>query len=166
MTTLFTGRALQRATVAARDGRIDETAPVQATASATSDATPSLVWEVLADVESWPTFVPGVTRAHWTTSTGPVASARFSWRSAGTPIRSTLEVATPGRELTWTGTALWLTAVHRNVIEPCPTGGARITSSESMDGFLTRQLMSSSRLEEQLHSFVQAISAEAERRGD
>lgn len=125
-----------------------------------------VVWEVLADVEAWPRFLPGVSRARITTAGGSRlgASSEFRWVSGGFPLRSRVEVAVPGRELTWTGVALWLVAVHRNTIETTSAGSCRLTSEESMAGAGAAWLMPADKLERELEGFVRAVGDEAVRR--
>lgn len=128
-----------------------------------------LVWEVLADVEAWPRFLPGVSRARITTAgdhggSGLGSSSQFRWVNGGFPLRSRVEVAVPGRELTWTGVALWLVAVHRNTIEPTSDGSCRLTSEESMAGAGAAWLMPADRLERGLEGFVRAVGDETVRR--
>lgn len=142
---------------------MDTSAPVQASASIRIDASAEAVWRVLADVESWPDFIPGVTRARWIDASAPLAERAFSWRN-GTTVHSVMAVAEPGRELTWTGVALWLVAVHRNEIEPLGEERCRLTSSESMAGLGVRLALPASRLQSQLETFVAAVGSEARRR--
>ena len=127
------------------------------------------VWDVVADIDTWPRFLPGVSRARIIHSTGsddahPGPGTEFRWTSAGVPLRSRVEVADPARELTWTGVAFWLVAVHRNKLEPFSDDACRLTSEESMAGLGAPWLMPVDKLERQLTGFVQAIRDEAVRR--
>lgn len=97
---MWTKTALTRATSAARAGGLDHAAPVQAHASTTAAAPAATVWDVLADIEAWPSFLPGVSQAGWIAPGGPVAGTNFRWVNAGSRLSSTLEVAAPGQELT------------------------------------------------------------------
>ncbi|MEL4357947.1 MULTISPECIES: SRPBCC family protein [unclassified Luteococcus] len=152
-----------RASAAARAGVIDQDARVRASASIDVDAEPEEVWRVLADIEGWPGFVPGVTRVVLERPGAVGVGTQFRWRNACTPIRSTVEVAEPGRELTWTGTALWLVAVHRNEVTALGPGGSRLTSSESMAGVGVGIILPARALERQLGKFVAAIAGQAMR---
>lgn len=129
-------------------------------------ASPDAVWQVLADLPGWPDIIPGVTRVDLAPGTLPTPGLDFAWRNSGTPLRSTVQRATPGRELTWTGTAMWLVAIHQNTLEALPGGGTRLTSRESMSGFGATQLMSPAKLQAALQALVDAVTAEAERRQD
>ncbi|UBH25498.1 SRPBCC family protein [Micrococcus porci] len=162
---MWTPRKLQaRGAAAARQGDVDAAAPVSATAQIDTAASASALWGVLADVDSWPGVVPGVTSAQVASPTPLSPGHRFTWANGGTTIRSRVEVVRPGHDLTWTGIALWLVAVHRNVIETLPDGQARLTSTESMAGVAAALLMPEEKLQQQLQAFVEAIAAEAERR--
>ncbi|MGO4958215.1 SRPBCC family protein [Luteococcus sp. Sow4_B9] len=150
----------ERARVAAQGRRIDDEAPVAASAVVEVDASAAAVWKALAEIEEWPDFVPGVTRARWCDPQGQ-PGRRFVWRNAGTQLQSTMEVLESASEVTWTGTAMWLVAVHRNTIEDLGQGRCRLTSSESIAGVGASMLMPSARLQHQLEAFVAAMASRA-----
>ena len=158
-----------RGAQAARSGSIDPSATVHASANIELPVSAEAAWDVVADIDTWPRFLPGVSRARIIHSTGsddahPGPGAEFRWTSAGVPLRSRVEVADPARELTWTGVAFWLVAVHRNTLEPFSDDACRLTSEESMAGLGAPWLMPVDKLERQLTGFVQAIRDEAVRR--
>lgn len=93
------------------------------------------------------------------------AGTGFTWRNKGVALTSTIERLAPLEELTWTGTAGWLHAIHRNIITSLPGRGCRLTSEESMSGLLAGQLMASHRLQGQLEEWVEAISRAAQATG-
>lgn len=155
-------RNATRAIPAARQGHIDDLAPTHGNATIEVQAPASVVFSTLTDLTHWPEFIPGITHVR---SNAPLAvGTRFRWRNSGFPISSTIQRLQPDAELTWTGRSLWLTAVHRNTIEPLPDGGCRLTSSESMAGFAVTRMMTSGALTGQLEEFVAAVAREAERR--
>lgn len=151
-----------RAVTAARQGHLDDLAPIRGNATIEVQAPAGVVFSTLTDLIRWPEFIPGITHVR---SSAPFAvGTRFRWRNAGFPITSTIQRLQPDTELTWTGHSLWLTAVHRNTIEQLPDGRCRLTSSESMAGFAVARMMSSHALNRQLAEFVAAIAREAEHR--
>lgn len=158
---VMTSRSLQRAVDLARTGKTDECAPVTARAHLDSKAPAHEVFRVLADIARWPDVIPGVTRTEVLQEPLDTGS-RFTWRNRGVPLRSTIQRIAPDQELTWTGQALWLIAVHRNTIEECDSG-CRLTSEESMTGWGVRLFMPPATLERQLQAFVRSIADEAER---
>ena len=150
-----------RGAQAARSGSIDPSATVHASANIELPVPAEAAWDVVADIDTWPRFLPGVSRARIIHSTGsddahPGPGAEFRW--------TRVEVADPARELTWTGVAFWLVAVHRNTLEPFSDDACRLTSEESMAGLGAPWLMPVDKLERQLTGFVQAIRDEAVRR--
>ncbi|WP_194785268.1 SRPBCC family protein [Actinomyces haliotis] len=158
-------RNVSRAVEAARHGRIDAKAPVQATATADIHAPADRVFDALSDLASWPAFIPEVTRIQLDAGLGPlVPGTRFSWCSGGFPLRSEIQRVERGAELTWTGTALWVVAVHRNVVVPTSAEACRLTSAESMAGLGVGWMLRGDVLTDQLKEFVAAIGREAERR--
>lgn len=155
--------ASARAAEAARAGRIDTRAPVQATTSIEVDAEAATTLAVLADLDAWPEFIPGVTRMRL--SGGAVAPGIvFRWRNQGFPLTSMIQRLDAGSLVCWTGRAGWIVAAHCNTVTPLPDGRCRLTSSESMAGLGIAWMMPSNRLEQQLRGFVHAVAAEAERR--
>lgn len=157
---VMTSRSLQRAEGLARTGKTDDLAPVTARAHLDIKAPAHEVFRVLTDIARWPDVIPGVTRAELLQETLRSGS-RFTWHNRGVPLRSTIQRIAPDRELTWTGQALWLTAVHRNTIEEIDSG-CRLTSEESMTGWGVGLFMPSATLERQLQGFVRSIADEAE----
>lgn len=157
-------RNATRAITAARQGRTDLLAPIQGNATIEVQAPASVLFSTLTDLIGWPEFIPGVTSVRSDDDAPIAVGTRFRWRNSGFPISSTIQRLQPDAELTWTGRSLWLTAVHRNTIEPLPDGGCRLTSSESMAGFAVTRMMTSGALTGQLEELVAAVAREAERR--
>ncbi|HLV72419.1 MAG TPA: SRPBCC family protein [Vulgatibacteraceae bacterium] len=124
-------------------GRIDETAPVTSSSEVVVDAPAERVWEVLADLRGWETWAPGFRIR----ALGAVEPHReFRWAQNGTPLRSRFAVVSPGRELSWAGSALGLyRAVDRMVLTP-EDGRTRVTLQESFDGPFARFVFGERRL--------------------
>ncbi|SFU07469.1 Polyketide cyclase / dehydrase and lipid transport [Geodermatophilus amargosae] len=116
---------------------IDPDAPVQATRSVAIAAAPSLVWAVLADIQSWPNWNTDVRDVSVPNEVRP--SATFSWRSGPGRITSTIAVVEPERELSWTGRTLGIHAVHVYRLQPW-RGGTTAVLEESWTGLPTRLL--------------------------
>lgn len=161
----MTSRSLTRAARIAQSGRIDPQAPVWARAAIEVSAPATVVWRVLSDLRQWPEVLPGVSRVRLPEPGDLQPGTRFAWRNQGFPLRSVVQRVHPDEELTWTGQALWLVAIHRNTIKPTASG-CGLVSEESMTGWGAVHLMPSKKLEEQLGGFIQAIAHEAERRHD
>ncbi len=79
-------------------------------------------------------------------------------------MRSRLIAVDHGAELSWTGRAAWITAVHRTVFIRRSDGGCTVTTSESMTGLGVSQLLPEAVLVSQLCDLVEAIGQEAARR--
>ncbi len=115
-----------------------------AEASLTIDAPPQRVFDRLADLASWPSWMPGSFALHPRVRAGtasPLRSGdRFRVRISGAPIASTLKVSKLDRpnELTWRGGVrglLW--AEHRFVFEPVGDKKTRVRSIETWRGALS-----------------------------
>ena len=144
----------------AKQGRIDEAAPVQSAAEVTIDAPVDRVWSLLADLAGWERWAPGV---HDVRLDGDLAvDTGFTWATGSLRIKSRLAVLTPGRELTWTGVALWTKAVDRHLLEPTADGGTRLRIEESLAGVLVPLFLGSAKLHAQHVAWLAAAKATAE----
>ncbi len=117
---------------------IEPDAPVQATRSVPIAAAPSLVWAVLADIPSWPTWNTDVRDVSVPDGVRP--GATFTWRSGAARISSTFAVVEPERELSWTGRTLGIHAVHVYRLEPWPDSTTTVVLEESWTGLPARLL--------------------------
>ena len=88
--------------------------------------------------------------------------ARFSWAIGGTRIKSVFAVVEPGRELSWTGSALWTKAIDRHVLAPTEDGATHHYLEESLAGVLVPLLFSSAKLNAQHRRWLTAFKAAAE----
>ncbi|MBP2702536.1 SRPBCC domain-containing protein [Microbispora sp. RL4-1S] len=115
----------------AEAGRIDRRAPLVTSSSIVVDAAPAEVWEVLADLRSWPSWASGIRIVEL----GEVLPGRdFRWKMNGVTLRSRFAVVKPERELTWSGSLLLYRAVDRHVLEPLEDGRTRVVVEESLAG--------------------------------
>ena len=88
----------------ARRGRIDDLAPISARCETIIDAPTERVWELLSQPQRWEQFASEVRDVRL--DDGVVEGGRFTWRNGKTKLSSRFALVNPGRELTWTGTAL------------------------------------------------------------
>ena len=146
----------------AKQGRIDERAPVRAASSVNIDAAPELVWQVLSSVGDWPTVDPAISRVHL--PTGVVADGAFTWTNGGARIRSRFAVVEHCQELTWTGVSFGARAVHRHLLHRIDDGTTRLTSQESMAGPLLSLFYPRTKLVHGLAAWLSAIKTAAEQR--
>ncbi|NPV60852.1 MAG: SRPBCC domain-containing protein [Actinobacteria bacterium] len=104
------------------------------------DATPERVWEVLADLSSFPQWNPMIRQASGELRDGARLKVRFEPEGRkGRTFRPRLTVVDPGRELRWTG---WprLPGVfdmdHYWIIEEIPEGKSRLRHGASVSGLI------------------------------
>jgi hypothetical protein len=143
----------------AKQGRIDQQAPIQSACNIQINAPVRRVWERLIDLPSWPTIDRSFRSVQLA---APVAvDTRFHFVLYGFPIAAKLAVVNPERELTWTGASLWFKAIDRYVLASMQEGSTRLYLTESFAGVLATLVMSSSQLEKQhqkwLTAFKQAV---------
>jgi uncharacterized membrane protein len=142
---------------------VNRNAPVVVDSEIEVAAPPEAVWEVISDIERWPSWNPEVKSV---ALTGPVApGSEFRWRAGGVTIRSTLEEVDPPRIIGWTGKAAGLRARHVYHL------GRRddvtfVTTAESFEGLAARLLRKrfQATLEKSLDASLAHLRAEAERR--
>lgn len=144
----------------AKNGRIDEDAPVTAAYEVTVRAPRERVWQLLASPLGWERFSPGIRDVHLD---GPVAAGTaFAWANGRARMKSRFAVVDPGRELTWTGTAMGFKAVHRHLLGDAAGGGACLRCEESMAGPLLSLIYSQARLRAALATWLNGLKAAAE----
>lgn len=147
----------------AKKGRIDDKAPVLASATADIDAPVAEVWRLLSDVAAWPTWNSAIGKV--TLDPAVAVDAAFHWKNGSSSIRSRFAVVTPERELTWTGVSTGIRAVHRNTLEQLPGGAVRVRSEESMAAPLVGALYPSRVLQRSLDQWLDLLKRTAETPG-
>jgi len=141
-------------------------APVVGESALEIDARPDAVWDVLTDVESWPTWNPEVKSA---SMQGSVAEgSTFRWKAGPGTIKSTIRQVERPSLIAWTGTTFGIKATHVYVLEP--RGAATLVkTSESYEGLVARlfRRQLTKTLERALVDGLQFLKAELEgRAGD
>jgi hypothetical protein len=138
----------------------DIDAPVYAAASIDIRSNPSTVWKLISDIPRWPEWASQISSAKLA---GELQKGtEFQWKSNGMKINSTLQTVDPVKNLSWTGKALWIRAEHIWELQALPDGGTRVTTSESMAGFLIRYIYSSDKLLESLKTWLKDLKSASE----
>jgi Polyketide cyclase / dehydrase and lipid transport len=130
---------------------VDRSAPVVAHAEADVAASLEAVWELVAGIESWPSWNPDVRRASLEGRLAP--GSTFRWKAGPGTIVSTLRNVDRPREIAWTGKTMGLAAVHVYRLE-ARDGGTYVVSEESWAGLPVRLLRG--RLAKTLQSSLEA----------
>ena len=100
-------------------------------------APPERVCAALTDIDRWPDWQPGVSRARLE---GPLApGSTFRWRANGVGIRSTLREVRPPDRISWEGKAPGTRAAHAWTLEG-EGSRTRVHTEESLEGWLPRLL--------------------------
>ena len=139
-------------------------APVEASAEALIEAPADLVWRILSDLGNWPAWNPAVSKMRVEGAIAP--GTQFRWKAGGAGIVSKLALVAPPDAIAWTGRTLGIQAVHVWSLEAVPEG-TRAETRECFVGWLPRQFpgLLQRTLARALQQSVQALKAEAERRG-
>lgn len=142
---------------------IDRSAAAIAAGELDIAASPEVVWDVISNIEAWPSWNPDVKTA---TLEGPLAvGSVFRWRAGGVSLISTLRTVDPPRELSWSGRAMGIRAIHTFRFEPSD-GGTLARSEESWAGLVPTLLRGYSRrtLDRGIRNVLRLLKDEAERR--
>jgi uncharacterized protein YndB with AHSA1/START domain len=142
---------------------VDYGAPVVASSERTIEAAPQTIWDVLVDVERWPTWNSAVKTARMA---GPLAEGTsFRWKASSLMISSVFREVHPPRTLGWSGQTLGIPALHEYKIDLGPQGTV-VRSTESWGGLLASLFPRAMRrkLQLSLDFGLECLRAEAERR--
>jgi hypothetical protein len=129
----------------------DRRAPVFSEGRIEIAASPEALWDLMADIERWPSWNPDVREA---SLLGDLAEGtRFRWKAGPGTITSTLRVVDRPRAIGWTGRTFGIDAIHLWRFEP--SGDTTVASmEESFDGLVARLLRR--RLQKQLDATTKA----------
>jgi len=142
---------------------IHENAPVVARSRVQVAAEPQAVWDVLTDLEKWPTWKTDVRSLalHGALKPGTV----FVWKAGPGQITSTLHEVDPPRAIGWTGSTFGIKAIDTFRLE-AHDGGTLVSEAESWEGLVARLFAGRMRktLQSSLDKGLAELKAEAERR--
>ena len=101
-------------------------------------APPQRVWEILIRAAEWPAWYPNSLSVD-IDGGGPDLSlgARFTWRTFGVRVTSTVREFTPFERIAWDGSAALLDVYHAWLIEP-RDAGCRVLTEENQNGLVAR----------------------------
>jgi hypothetical protein len=142
---------------------VNQEAPAVATGDIEIRADPEIVWDVLADIDGWPSWNPDVKSAEL--MGGLREQSVFRWKAGPGTINSTLQRVDRPREIGWTGKAIGMHAVHVFKLEP-HAEGTKVHTEESLDGMLVRLFKGRTRktLQKGIDESLSHLKAESERR--
>jgi hypothetical protein len=142
---------------------INEKAPVVGRSEIEIAAPPETVWDVLTEIERWPSWNPDVKSV---SMDGLVAEASvFRWKAGPGQITSTIRRVEPPRLIAWTGKTLGIRAIHFYRLEP-RNGKTIARTEESYEGLVARILRRSLQktLDRALADGLRYLKNEAEHR--
>ena len=112
--------------------------PVHVRNELTMTAPASAVWAVLIAAPQWPAWYAN---AHDVAIEGGTAElskgARFTWKTFGVALRSTVEEFVPETRIAWLAEAFGVAAYHAWLITPTE-GGCHVLTEETQHGVLAR----------------------------
>ncbi|MDR3465190.1 MAG: SRPBCC domain-containing protein [Xanthobacteraceae bacterium] len=97
-------------------------------------AEPAAVWAWLIRASLWPTWYPNSHRVAIEGGAADLsAGARFTWRTFGVAVRSTVREFVAQERIAWGGAGLMMDVYHAWLIEPRPAG-CRVLTEEHQNG--------------------------------
>lgn len=99
------------------------------------EASPEVVWRLLARIEEWPSWNPDVKRAELDGDLEP--GSVFRWKAGPSTITSTLTVVDAPHSIAWTGKTLGIRASHSWHLEG-QGPNTIVRTEESYDGLVAR----------------------------
>ena len=142
---------------------VNKNAPVVSTAEIEIAASSQAVWDVLTDLENWPSWNPDV--KSMSVQGDLAAGSVFRWKAGPGTITSTIERVEAPRLIGWTGKTFGIKAKHVYRLEP-RDGATLVHTEESYEGLVTRLLRASLQktLDKGLSDGLRYLKAESERR--
>lgn len=140
---------------------INEDAPVVAKVQIEIEADLDTVWNIMANIESWPNWNPDVKDAVLHGDLKP--GTHFQWKAGPGKITSVLQNVEPPHLLAWTGKTMGINAIDIFKFE-FVDGKTIVKEEESWEGLLSRAMHGrfQKMLEESLESGLKYLKAEAE----
>ncbi|MEL6950024.1 MAG: SRPBCC domain-containing protein [Pseudomonadota bacterium] len=129
-------------------------------------APPQVVWEVLIEAETWPTWYEGATNVSVRGNSEILeADSVFQWRTMGLNFESRIAEFEPPTRLSWESNHRFIDGYHAWLILPSATGTTLVTD-ESMAGFLAymQLIFQPNRLNRWHENWLRQIKARSESR--
>jgi hypothetical protein len=93
------------------------------------------VFSLIKNIKDWPKWLEGVTKV---TIDGNIEEGKeFSWLAKGYKLKSKIHTIVNNSEIGWTGTMLWIKAIHNWHFEKLADNKTKVTVEESFTGFLS-----------------------------
>lgn len=141
---------------------INQQAPVSCQKEIVINSNIEKVWQVLTDINNWPTWNHEVNKAKLCEKLQPLTI--FKWKTGGISINSELHTVEPFNNFGWTGKSLGTFAIHNWTLTE-KNGKTLVFVEESMEGFLVRLFKSSFKknLENGMQKWLDFLKLECEK---
>lgn len=147
----------------AKNGRIDDDAPIRGRRRIAIEAPVALVWKTLIDLPRWNEILePDVKDV--AAPDGIAADAVFTRTIRRAKITARFAVVDENRELAWTGSSFGANVVHRFLLEPASEGTTSVLVEESMAGRLLGTFFSVEKLCASLEAGLRGLKKVSEAR--
>jgi len=133
---------------------IDPKASIQGSSSLLIHSHIENVWSKFSQVNDWKNWNSEIAKSELKSSFD--VGNHFLWGPSGLTIRSTFVVIEKGSLVVWVGKALWIKAIHVWRFEE-KGNQTKVTTEESMNGFLIKYFFSKQKLEKDLMNWLKAL---------
>jgi uncharacterized protein YndB with AHSA1/START domain len=115
------------------------TAPVHVRNTIEVDAPVEAVWACLIRAQRWPDWYVNASDVAFAQGTPPdlSAAARFTWKTFGVRLESTVREFVPCERVAWDAHGIGVDAYHAWVLSPTQ-GGTHVLTEETQHGWLAR----------------------------
>jgi hypothetical protein len=137
--------------------------PVSATGAKVVRARTDAVWDLIANIDAWPSWNPDVQSAQLSGNLEP--GTTFDWKAGPGTIHSELTVVAEPSTISWTGSMPGIRANHTWKLEATEQG-TQVTTEETWTGVLPRFFPRSMtrNLQKAIDNGLEAISGAVENR--
>jgi hypothetical protein len=115
------------------------TAPVHVRNTLDIAAPTDVVWAWLIRAQRWPEWYPNASDVSFLTGTPPDlgAGTRFTWKTFGVRLESTVIEFVPGERIAWDARGRGVDAYHAWVVSPT-AAGSQVLTEETQHGWVAR----------------------------
>ena len=143
----------------AKEGKINEDASIRDRQSVIINARIEKVWEVLTNVNDWPSWNPDIKSTKYEKLE---VGAPFEWSLKGTHLKSSFQLIEEPTRIAWTGKSKVIKAIHVWELEASDEQTI-VTVEESIEGFIVPVFNRNSKLHDNLLRWLSHLKQEAEK---
>lgn len=143
----------------AKQGKINTDASIRDKQSIVINASLEKCFETLTNIKNWPEWNQEIKIKEFEEFD---VGSKFSWKIHGFSIHSVIQQIERPYQVTWTGKALWIKAIHNWRFEKVEKNQTIVISEESMQGFLLPLFYTHQKLHSDLLNWLSRLKIQVE----